>query len=65
MKGDNGRSGNQYNQEEVMSKKLEYCDICDEYVTITDDGELSCGHYDDQIIEEEHYMMELNFHEYD
>lgn len=43
--------------------KLEYCEICDEYVAITDEGELSCGHYDDQIIEDEHYLQELDFNE--
>lgn len=42
---------------------LEYCEVCDEYVEVTDEGELSCGHYDDQIINDEHYLQEINFND--
>ena len=46
-----------------MNRKLEYCDVCDEYVEVTHEGELACGHYEDQLIRDEHYLEELDFHE--
>ena len=44
-----------------MNRKLEYCDVCDEYVEVTNEGELACGHYDDYLMDEEHIIEELDF----
>lgn len=46
-----------------MTGKLEWCELCDAYVLVTPDGELACGHDEDKLLQDEHYLEELDFNE--